>query len=55
MTMDYSIKGKIGFSLLDYIKQFMNYLPVNMDRNAATLGANRHFTINADTENLNLQ
>ena len=52
MTIDYSIKGKVKFTMIDYIKNMLEELPVDMDGTVTTPASSHLFEVNEDAEKL---
>jgi hypothetical protein len=52
MTLDYSVPGKVTFTMHDYIENLLDEAPVDMEGTAATPAANSLFTINDDAKKL---
>jgi len=53
MTIDFSVTGKVKFSMIDYIKEMLDGLPEDMTGESVTPAADHLFTVNADAEKLN--
>ncbi len=54
MTIDYSVKGKVKFTMIDYIKGMLDELPVDMDGTVPTPASSHLFEVNAVAEKLNI-
>ena len=52
MTINFSTKGKVRFSMIDYIQNILDKLPVDMDGKNSTAAANFLFDMNEDCERL---
>jgi hypothetical protein len=52
MTIDYSIRGKVKITMLDYIQNMLDELPADMDGESATPAANHLFQVNEEAEKL---
>jgi hypothetical protein len=52
MTIDYSVKGKVRFTMLDYFKGILVELPLDMDGEAPTPAPSHLFAVNPDTTNI---
>jgi hypothetical protein len=49
MTLEFSSKGKVKITMVDYIQNMLNELPSDMDGEAATPAANHLFDVNGAT------
>jgi hypothetical protein len=52
MTLDYSMPGKVTFTMHDYIKNLLDEVPADMECTAITPVVNNSFTINDNAEKL---
>ena len=52
MTIDYSTKEKVNFTMIDYIKGMLDELPVEMEGTVATPASSHLFKVNDDAEKL---
>jgi hypothetical protein len=52
MTIDYSIPGKVKFTMVDYIKTMLDELPDDMSGTATTPAASHLFDVNESAEKL---
>ena len=52
MTIDYSTKGKVKFTMIDYIKGMLDELPVDMEGTVPTHASSHLFEVNDDAEKL---
>ena len=52
MTIDYSTKGKVKFTMIDYIKGMLDELPVDMEGTVTTPALSHLFEVNNDAEKL---
>jgi Reverse transcriptase (RNA-dependent DNA polymerase) len=52
MTIDYSEKGKVKFSMIDYVKNMLDGLPGDMDGESATPASNHLFEVNPEATKL---
>ena len=55
MTIDYSTKGKVRLSMINYIKEILNELPDDMNGENTTPAANFLFDVDEDCENLDAE
>jgi hypothetical protein len=54
MTLDFSVPGKVGISMIDYIKGMLRELPDDMAGEAATPASNHLFEVNEQSGNMQL-
>ena len=52
MTIDFSIKGKVKFTMIDYIENMLAELPANMSGTVRSPAASHLFEVNNDAEKL---
>jgi hypothetical protein len=52
MTIDYSEKGKVKFTMIDYIKGMLDELPGDMEGTVTTPASSHLFDVNDDAEKL---
>ena len=52
MVIDYSTRGKVRFTMNDYVQNMLNELPADMDGEAATPAAEHLFTVSEDPDML---
>jgi hypothetical protein len=52
MTIDYSIKGKVQFTMIPYIKDMLSEAPNDMAGESATPAASHLFQVNEDAAKL---
>ena len=52
MTIDYSVPGKVKFSMIDYIKNMLDALPKGMEGEAATPASLHLFNVNEEADKL---
>ena len=53
MSIDFSVSGKVRFSMIDYVKNMLEALPADMQSGVApTPAANHLFEVNADAQKL---
>ena len=52
MTIDYSVEGKVIFTMPDYIKKLLEECPTDMDGTAVSPAANHLFDVNENAEKL---
>jgi hypothetical protein len=54
MTIDFSKKGTVEFTMIDYIKKMLETLPEDMAGEAATPVANHLFELHPESESMQL-
>ena len=52
MTIDYSVSGKVMFTMIDYVKSVLDELPTDMDGTAPTPASSHLFEVNESAEKL---
>jgi hypothetical protein len=52
MTIDYSVPGKVSFTMIDYIEGMLAEIPADMGGEAATPAANHLFDVNESTADM---
>jgi hypothetical protein len=55
MTIDFSINGKVRFSMTDYVRGILDELPDDMNGECATPAPNYLFEVNNDCDKLDLE
>jgi hypothetical protein len=55
MTIDFSVKGKVKFTMIDYIENMIAELPANMSGTVRSPASSHLFDVNDDAEKLNTE
>ena len=53
MTINFSVTGKVKFSMIDHVKDMLEGLPDDMTGESVMPGADHLFSVNSDAEQLN--